>query len=89
MSTSVNPEFASEQAETIVNSHFGVEQDEDMLPEFDISANEEVTTKLDLAKAYEEMGDFEGARELLQEVLKEGDASQREKAQTILAKIGE
>ena len=89
VSTSVNPEFASEQAETIVNSHFGVEQDEDMLPEFDISANEEVTTKLDLAKAYEEMGDFEGARELLQEVLKEGDASQREKAQTILAKIGE
>ena len=89
VSTAVNPDFSSEQAETIVNSQFGAEQDEDMLPEFDISANEEVTTKLDLAKAYEEMGDFEGARELLQEVLKEGDASQREKAQSIIAKIGE
>ena len=46
-------------------------------------------TKLDLAKAYEEMGDFEGARELLQEVMNEGDASQKEKAQAILAKIGD
>ena len=50
-------------------------------------ANEEVATKLDLAKAYEEMGDFEGASELLQEVLKEGDAAQKERAQAILAKI--
>jgi len=89
VSTAVNPDFANEQAETVVNPQFGVEQDQDLLPEFDISANEEVTTKLDLAKAYEEMGDFEGARELLQEVLKEGDVAQREKAQAILAKIGE
>lgn len=55
--------------------------------EIDISANEEVATKLDLANAYEEMGDLEGVRELLQEVLKEGDAAQREKAQAILARI--
>ena len=33
------------------------------------------------------MGDFEGASELLQEVLKEGDAAQKERAQAILAKI--
>ena len=33
---------------------------------------EEANTKLDLAKAYEEMGDLEGARELLQEVVGEG-----------------
>lgn len=45
----------------------------------EISSNEEVATKLDLAKAYEEMGDLEGARELLQEVLKEGDVGQRER----------
>jgi pilus assembly protein FimV len=76
----------TEQSETVVNPQYGEEQD--LLPEFDISASEEVATKLDLAKAYEEMGDFEGARELLQEVVKEGDAAQREKAQTILAKIG-
>jgi len=78
-------DFSTAQAETVVNPQFGVEQD--LSPEFDISSNEEVTTKLDLAKAYEEMGDLEGARELLQEVVKEGDASQREKAQAILNKI--
>lgn len=80
-------ESAVDQAETVVNPQYGDEQE--LLPEFDISASEEVATKLDLAKAYEEMGDFEGARELLQEVIKEGDVAQREKAQTILAKIGE
>ncbi len=80
-------DFSAAQAATVVNPEFG--QDEDLAPEFEISANEEVTTKLDLAKAYEEMGDLEGARELLQEVLKEGDTSQREKAQAVLTKIGE
>ena len=86
VSTSVNPDFGTAQAETVVNPQFGVEQD--LLPEFDISENEEVATKLDLAKAYEEMGDLEGARELLNEVLKEGDATQKVKAQAILGKIG-
>lgn len=80
-------DFSMAQAATEVNPQFGNE--EEVSPEFDISANEEVATKLDLAKAYEEMGDFEGARELLQEVLNEGDASQKEKAQAILAKIGD
>ena len=50
---------------------------------------EEVNTKLDLAKAYEEMGDLEGARELLQEVLGEGAADLVEQARTLLARIGE
>lgn len=49
---------------------------------------EEVNTKLDLAKAYEEMGDLEGARELLQEVVKEGPADLVEQAQGILSRIG-
>jgi pilus assembly protein FimV len=49
---------------------------------------EEVNTKLDLAKAYEEMGDLEGARELLQEVVGEGSVDLVEQARTILARIG-
>lgn len=49
---------------------------------------EEVNTKLDLAKAYEEMGDLEGARELLQEVLGEGPVDLVEQARTILGRIG-
>jgi pilus assembly protein FimV len=49
---------------------------------------QEIATKLDLAKAYEEMGDKDGARELLNEVLKDGDAAQKGTAQQLLAKLG-
>jgi pilus assembly protein FimV len=49
---------------------------------------QEVATKLDLAKAYEEMGDKDGARELLNEVMKDGDAAQQGQAQQLLTKIG-
>lgn len=52
------------------------------------AAGDEATTKLELAKAYEEMGDKEGARELLTEVAKEGNAEQQAKAQSMLAKLG-
>ena len=83
--TVVNPDFAAQQAETIVSP--SLEAVQDLVPELDVSASEEVATKLDLAKAYEEMGDLEGARELLQEVLKEGDVTQREVARNLLGKI--
>ena len=49
---------------------------------------QEVATKLDLAKAYQEMGDKDGARELLNEVLKEGDAAQQQQATTMLEALG-
>ena len=49
---------------------------------------EEANTKLDLAKAYEEMGDLEGARELLQEVIGDAPADLAEQAKTILDRIG-
>ena len=48
----------------------------------------DAATKLDLAKAYQEMGDVEGAREILQEVLHEGDDQQKSEAQALLAKLG-
>ncbi|MEO8304161.1 MAG: FimV/HubP family polar landmark protein [Betaproteobacteria bacterium] len=48
----------------------------------------DAATKLDLAKAYQEMGDVEGAREILQEVLHEGDDNQKAEAQALLAKLG-
>ena len=44
----------------------------------------DAATKLDLAKAYQEMGDVEGAREILQEVLHEGDEQQKTEAQSLL-----
>ena len=71
--TVVNPELAM-SLETQTNLQAG-------------GGSEEVATKLDLAKAYEEMGDLEGARELLQEVLKEGSAEQQAAAQAVLARV--
>ncbi|MDQ2963270.1 MAG: LysM peptidoglycan-binding domain-containing protein [Pseudomonadota bacterium] len=47
----------------------------------------DAATKLDLAKAYQEMGDVEGAREILQEVLHEGDDQQKAEAQALLSKL--
>jgi pilus assembly protein FimV len=49
---------------------------------------EEVNTKLDLARAYLEMGDREGAREILQEVVQEGDDDQKADAQQLIAEAG-
>jgi pilus assembly protein FimV len=44
----------------------------------------EVGTKLDLARAYIDMGDPEGARSILEEVLDEGDPGQRREAQSLI-----
>ena len=44
----------------------------------------EVGTKLDLARAYIDMGDPEGARSILEEVLDEGDQNQRREAQGLI-----
>jgi len=47
----------------------------------------EVATKLDLARAYHEMGDSAGAREILDEVLAEGDAQQQAAANEMLQQL--
>ena len=48
---------------------------------------DESETKIDLAQAYVEMEDFEGARELLKEVLQEGTAEQKKTVEQMLASI--
>jgi pilus assembly protein FimV len=47
----------------------------------------EVGTKLDLARAYMDMGDPEGARSILEEVLHEGSPAQRQEAQRLIASL--
>ncbi|MDX1250981.1 MAG: FimV family protein [Gammaproteobacteria bacterium] len=46
-----------------------------------------VGTKLDLAKAYIDMEDKDGARMLLNEVLEEGNATQKQEAQELMAQL--
>ena len=48
---------------------------------------DEVSTKLDLARAYIDMGDPDGARGILDEVMKEGNDEQKNEAQDILGQI--
>jgi pilus assembly protein FimV len=47
----------------------------------------EVGTKLDLARAYIDMGDPEGARSILDEVLKEGSAVQKQEAERLVSSL--
>jgi len=49
----------------------------------------EVGTKLDLARAYIDMGDPDGARSILEEVLDEGGESQQQEARQLLDELSD
>ncbi len=61
----------------------GDEDDFDFLGETDENA-----TKLDLAKAYIDMGDSEGARDILNEVISEGSDQQQAEARELMGQVG-
>ena len=58
------------------------------LPAGDVPDNPEVATKIELAMAYEEMGDRDGARELFQEALAEGSPAQQKVVRAKLDSLG-
>lgn len=86
---------ATESADTFA---FGADQefdeeesglDGDLDSELDFLADaDEVATKLDLARAYIDMGDQEGARDILDEVSGEGNDDQKREAAELLEKMG-
>ncbi|MDH5786225.1 MAG: hypothetical protein OEZ16_11555 [Chromatiales bacterium] len=53
----------------------------------DLGDGDDVSQKLDLAQAYSEMGDADGARTMLEEVLSEGNDEQKQQAEALLAKL--
>ncbi|MGM0594874.1 MAG: FimV/HubP family polar landmark protein, partial [Pseudomonadota bacterium] len=57
-------------------------EDDEMMGDGD-----EIATKLDLASAYIEMGDSDGARSMLEEVVQSGSDEQKQQAQELLDKI--
>ncbi|MGB6604048.1 MAG: FimV/HubP family polar landmark protein [Steroidobacteraceae bacterium] len=57
------------------------------LPDLEPVTMSEVGTKLDLARAYMDMGDPEGARNILEEVLSEGSAAQKQEAQRLMESL--
>jgi pilus assembly protein FimV len=52
-----------------------------------LASTDEVATKLDLARAYLDMEDPEGARSILQEVLEEGNEEQKNEAESLISNI--
>ena len=47
-----------------------------------------MATKLDLAVAYSDIGDKDGARELLEEVVRNGDPAQADRARHLITELG-
>lgn len=75
-------ESTSDTASNVVKLPVNELEDIDLLADTD-----ENTTKLDLARAYLDMGDHEAAREILKEVQDEGNAAQQEECLAILARF--
>jgi len=72
--------------ETPARSSADVLADED---DFDfLGETDENATKLDLAKAYIDMGDNEGAKDILNEVISEGNDQQQSEARELLSQVG-
>ncbi len=63
---------------------FGDLDDDGMFSDVD---GDEIATKLDLAQAYIEMGDSDGARSMLEEIAEGGNDEQKQQAQALLARI--
>jgi pilus assembly protein FimV len=64
-----------------------VHEDEEDASEGLLDNADEVTTKLDLARAYMDMGDPEGARSILDEVMHEGNEEQKREAEDISSEL--
>jgi pilus assembly protein FimV len=65
----------------------GGARDDVALPALEPVTISEVGTKLDLARAYMDMGDPDGARNILREVLAEGSVSQKQEANRLLESL--
>lgn len=81
--SAVDDNAGGQDLDTALDDVLGDELDDDVFAEVD-----EVGTKLDLARAYVDMGDEDGARNILGEVLEEGNEEQKSQAQELLGQIG-
>jgi len=70
-----------------VGIDFGDDDDDLLDLGDDGEEGEEIDTKIDLARAYIDMGDGEGARGILEEVMDEGNDDQKKEAQSLMDSI--
>jgi len=64
-----------------------LDQEEEDLAEGLLQESDEIGTKLDLARAYMDMGDPDGARGILEEVIEEGNDEQKTEAENLISQI--
>jgi pilus assembly protein FimV len=64
-----------------------LDQEEEDLSEGLLQESDEIGTKLDLARAYMDMGDPDGARGILEEVIEEGNDEQKTEAENLISQI--
>ena len=82
------PVDSAESDESDLTAGIDLDELETADDEFDfLSGTDECATKLDLARAYVDMEDFEGAKELLEEVVQEGSDQQKQDARDLMDKI--
>ncbi|MFB2762699.1 FimV/HubP family polar landmark protein [Marinobacter shengliensis] len=83
--------LASESLDGKPEQSSALDIDEESLGEDDdfdfLAGTDEAATKLDLARAYIEMGDSDGARDILEEVALEGNDEQKAEAQELLKNL--
>lgn len=83
-------EETDEEADLDLSADFADEDDEDDDGEELVIADDAngLSTKMDLARAYLDMGDEDGARQILEEVVAEGSDELRVEAEQLLVRIG-
>jgi len=79
------PEFGADEAAADMENSSD-DDDEEPIDFFDASGDE-VATKLDLARAYMDMGDEEGARVILEDVINAGNESQVAEASSMMERM--
>ncbi|WP_067981536.1 FimV/HubP family polar landmark protein [Neptuniibacter pectenicola] len=92
------------ELEALLNSSDDIELEELAAEDEDVSADDdfdelaglnllegadEVETKLDLARAYMDMDDLDGAKDILQEIVSEGNEQQKAEAEALITSINE
>ncbi|HEY4213803.1 MAG TPA: FimV/HubP family polar landmark protein [Steroidobacteraceae bacterium] len=73
--------------DTAFTSTQKLSSDDLALPDLEPVTMSEVGTKLDLARAYMDMGDPDGARNILEEVMHEGSSTQKQEAQRLMESL--
>ncbi|MEY4592640.1 MAG: hypothetical protein RIR18_1535 [Pseudomonadota bacterium] len=83
----LTPEASAEEGWEAIENLEAPSADEEIPTNPEVDGDDQVATKLDLVQAYIDMGDIEGARDLLGEVLDEGSDTQKAEAHRLMESL--